>query len=94
MGILVQEVSFGRLGLNDFVACGSTSQRKMACPGGPLLVSRYRGDSFAGQGNDAAVGANNIACSSDIKHGPHEVVPIGGVGLYDFDASGCRVVEV
>ena len=66
----------------------------MAGAGGPLLVSRYRGDSFAGQGNDTAVGANNIVCSSDVKHGSHEVVPIGGVGLYDFDASGCRVVEV
>ena len=82
------------MGLNDFVACGSTSQRKMARTGGPLLVSRYGGDGFAVQGNDTAVGANNIACGSDIKYSPHEFAPVGSVGLYDFDASGCRIVEV
>ena len=49
-------------------------------------------DGFAIQGDDAAVGSHDIADGADVKRGSDEGVPIYGIRLDDFDASGCGIV--
>ena len=64
----------------------------MICARKSPLVGRDGGDGFAVQGNNAAVGAHDIARGADIKNSAGKGVSVYGIVLNDLDASCCRVV--
>ena len=88
----VEQVTFGRLCLDDLVDGGTASQRKMVDSRMTPFVGCNGGDGFAIQGDDAVVGSHDVAASADVKRGSSEGAPIYGIRLNDFDASGCCVV--
>ena len=92
VGALVEQVSFGCLYLDYLIGGSSAPQRKMIRTRKSPLIGRDGGDGFAVQGNNAAVGAHDIAHGADIKNSAGKGVPAYGIVLNDLDASCCRVV--
>ena len=89
---LVEQVSFGCLYLNNLIDGSSAPQRKMIRARKSPLVGCDGGDGFTVQGNNAAVGAHDIARGADIKNSAGKGVSVYGIVLNDLDASCCCVV--
>ena len=88
----VEQITFGRLCLDDLVGGGTASQRKMIDSRMSPFVGCNGGDGFAIQRDDAVVGSHDVTTSADVKRGSSEGTPIYSIRLNDFDASGCDVV--
>ena len=83
----VEQITFGRLCLDDLVGGGSASQRKMVDSRMSPFVGCNGGDGFAIQGDDAAVGSRDVADSADVKRGSSEGAPTYRIRRNDFDDS-------